>query len=44
VTEQSSSRIRPFALLAIFTDRVKASHVIRQVLLRQTALMNYVLP
>jgi RND family efflux transporter MFP subunit len=32
------------ASVAIFTDRVKASHVIRQVLLRQTALMNYVLP
>ncbi len=29
---------------AIFTDRVKASHVIRQVLLRQEAILNYVLP
>jgi RND family efflux transporter MFP subunit len=29
---------------AIFTDRVKAAHVIRKVLLRQTAIMNYVLP
>ena len=29
---------------AIFTDRVKASHVIRQVLLRQTAIINYVNP
>ncbi|MDH7799872.1 MULTISPECIES: efflux RND transporter periplasmic adaptor subunit [unclassified Beijerinckia] len=29
---------------AIFTDRVNASHVIRQVLLRQEAIMNYVLP
>ncbi len=29
---------------AIFTDRVKAAHVIRQVLLRQVAIMNYVLP
>ena len=29
---------------AIFTDRVKAAHVIRKVLLRQTAIMNYVWP
>ena len=29
---------------AIFTDHVKAAHVIRKVLLRQTAIMNYVLP
>jgi RND family efflux transporter MFP subunit len=29
---------------AIFTDRVKAAHIIRKVLLRQTAIMNYVLP
>jgi hypothetical protein len=29
---------------AVFTDRVKAAHVIRKVLLRQTAIMNYVLP
>jgi len=32
------------ASVAIFTDRVKASHVIRKVLLRQTALVNYVIP
>jgi hypothetical protein len=31
-------------LAAIFTDRVKASHVIRQVVLRQTAILNYVNP
>lgn len=29
---------------AIFTDRVKAAHVIRKVLLRQTAIINYVYP
>jgi len=29
---------------AIFTDRVQASHVIRKVLLRQIAILNYVLP
>jgi len=29
---------------AIFTDRVKASHFIRQVLLRQIAILNYVNP
>lgn len=29
---------------AIFTDRVKASHVIRKVLLRQVAIMNYINP
>ena len=29
---------------AIFTDRVKAAHLIRRVLLRQIAIMNYVLP
>lgn len=29
---------------AIFTDRVKAAHVIRQVVLRQVAIMNYILP
>jgi multidrug resistance efflux pump len=29
---------------AIFTDHVKPSHVIRKVVLRQTAIMNYVLP
>jgi multidrug resistance efflux pump len=28
----------------IFTDRVKAAHVIRQVLLRQIAIMNYIIP
>ena len=29
---------------AIFTDHVKAAHVIRKVLLRQVAIMNYVNP
>ena len=29
---------------AIFTDRVKPAHVIRKVLLRQIAIMNYVIP
>ena len=29
---------------AIFTERVKASHIIRQVLLRQEAILNYVMP
>jgi hypothetical protein len=29
---------------AIYTDRVKASHVIRKVLLRQIAILNYVNP
>ena len=29
---------------AIFTDHVKASHIIRQVLLRQEAILNYVMP
>jgi len=29
---------------AIFTDRAKAAHVIRQVVLRQTAILNYVNP
>lgn len=29
---------------AIYTDRVKASHVIRQVVLRQTAILNYINP
>ena len=28
-------------LAAIYTDQVKASHVIRQVVLRQTAILNY---
>ena len=32
------------ASVAIFTDHIKASHVIRKVLLRQTALVNYVFP
>ena len=31
-------------LAAIFTDHVKQSHVIRRVLLRQTAILNYVNP
>jgi len=29
---------------AIFTDHIRAAHVIRRVLLRQTAILNYVLP
>jgi len=29
---------------AIFTEHVKASHIIRQVLLRQEAILNYVMP
>lgn len=29
---------------AIYTDHVKASHIIRQVVLRQEAIMNYVVP
>jgi hypothetical protein len=29
---------------AIFTDRVKAAHIIRRVLLRQIAIMNYIIP
>jgi RND family efflux transporter MFP subunit len=29
---------------AIFTDHVKAAHIIRKVLLRQTAILNYVIP
>lgn len=29
---------------AIYTDQVKASHIIRQVLLRQSAILNYVVP
>ena len=29
---------------AIFTDRLKATHVVRRVLLRQTAILNYVNP
>jgi hypothetical protein len=31
-------------LAAFYTDQVKASHVIRQVVLRQTAILNYVNP
>lgn len=31
-------------MAAIFTDHVKASHVIRQVVLRQTAILNYINP
>jgi len=29
---------------ATFTDRVKAAHIIRKVLLRQIAMMNYIIP
>ena len=29
---------------AIFTDRIKAAHVIRKVLLRQIAIVNYINP
>jgi hypothetical protein len=29
---------------AIFTDRVRAAHIIRKVVLRQTAILNYVPP
>jgi multidrug resistance efflux pump len=29
---------------AVFTDRVKVSHVIRRVLLRQIAILNYIVP
>jgi RND family efflux transporter MFP subunit len=32
------------AVVAIFTDRATAAHVIRKVLLRQTAILNYVNP
>lgn len=32
------------AVVAIFTDRVTAAHLIRKVLLRQTAILNYVNP
>jgi hypothetical protein len=31
-------------LAAIYTDHVKAAHLIRQVILRQTAIVNYVNP
>jgi len=29
---------------AIYTDRVQAAHIIRRVILRQTALLNYSVP
>ncbi|PAM97001.1 efflux transporter periplasmic adaptor subunit, partial [Streptomyces sp. Alain-F2R5] len=29
---------------AIYTDRLKVTHVVRRVLLRQTAILNYVNP
>jgi hypothetical protein len=29
---------------AIFTERVKAAHIIRRVLLRQEAILNYIIP
>lgn len=29
---------------AIFTDRLKATHIVRRVVLRQTAILNYVNP
>ena len=29
---------------AVFTDHVKVSHIIRRVLLRQIAILNYVIP
>jgi multidrug resistance efflux pump len=29
---------------AIYTDHVRASHIIRQVILRQTAILNYIVP
>jgi hypothetical protein len=32
------------ALPTIYTDHVKAAHVIRQVVLRQPAIINYVNP
>jgi hypothetical protein len=31
-------------LAAIYTDHIKAAHVIRKVVLRQTAILNYVDP
>lgn len=31
-------------LAAIYTDHVKAAHVIRQVVLRQSAILNYINP
>ena len=31
-------------LAAIFTDHVRASHIIRKVVLRQTAILNYINP
>jgi uncharacterized protein DUF3302 len=33
-----------FVLSAIYTDGVRAAHVIRKVVLRQTAILNYVNP
>jgi Protein of unknown function (DUF3302) len=33
-----------FVFSAIYTDRVEAAHVIRKVVLRQTAILNYVNP
>ena|SRR5882757_170851 len=29
---------------AIYTEHIKAAHIIRKVLLRQTAILNYVIP
>jgi hypothetical protein len=29
---------------AIYTEHVKVAHIIRKVVLRQTAIMNYVIP
>jgi hypothetical protein len=34
----------PAGAAAIFTEHVKAAHIIRKVLLRQTAILNYVWP
>jgi len=31
-------------LAAIYTEHVKAAHVIRKVVLRQTAILNYINP
>jgi hypothetical protein len=31
-------------IAAIFTDHVKASHIIRRVILRQIAILNYINP
>jgi hypothetical protein len=35
---------RSAAYAAIYTDHVKATHIIRKVLLRQIAILNYVNP